>query len=85
MKSTFDKTVYSLCKEIDELKAEVDYWRQKYEEERAINVKMVDENLSNAKHGVANALRFAMSLQDDEHGNLIIDKENRQFLAESWT
>ena len=66
MKNTFDRTVYSLCLEIDELKEEVKYWREKYEEEKNANAKMLDENLAQAKQGVANALRFALSVQDDE-------------------
>jgi FtsZ-binding cell division protein ZapB len=85
MKNTFDKTVYSLCLEIDELKEEVKYWREKYEEEKNANAKMLDENLQQAKQGVANALRFALSVQDDENGNLVISKENRQSLAETWS
>lgn len=35
--------------------------------------------------GMANALRFALSVQDDEDGNLVISKENRQSLAETWS
>ncbi len=85
MKTTFDKTVYSLCLEIDELKEEVRYWQEKYEEERNVNAKMLDENLLQAKQGVANALRFALSVQDDENGNLVISKENRQTLKETWS
>ncbi len=37
MKNTFDRTVYSLCLEIDELKEGVKYWREKCEEERNAN------------------------------------------------
>ena len=85
MKNTFDRTVYFLCLEIDELKEEVKYWRAKYEEEKNANAKMLDDNLKQARQGVANALRFALSIQDDEDGNLVISKENRQSLAETWS
>jgi hypothetical protein len=85
MKNTFDRTVYSLCSEIDELKEEVKYWREKYEEERNANAKMLEDNLKQAKQGVVNALRFALSVQDDEKGNLVISKENRKKLAETWS
>mgnify|MGYP006980560593 CR=1 FL=1 len=85
MKNTFDRTVYSLCLEIDELKEEVKYWREKYEEEKNANSIMLDEDLEQAKQGVANALRLALSVQDDENGNLVISKENRQSLAETWS
>jgi FtsZ-binding cell division protein ZapB len=82
MKNTFDRTVYSLCLEIDELKEEVKYWREKYEEEKNANAKMLDENLKQAQQGVANALRFALSVRDDADGNLIIHKEDRKHLSE---
>jgi len=69
MKNTFDRTVYSLCLEIDKLKEEVKYWREKYEKEKNANAKMLNDNLKQAQQGVANALHFALSVQDDENGN----------------
>ena len=85
MKNTFDGTVYSLCSEIDELKEEVKYWREKYEEEKNANIKMIDDNMKHAQQGLAFALRFAMYVKDDEDGNLVISKENRQLLTETWS
>ena len=85
MKNTFDRTVFSLCLKIDELKDEVKYWREKYEEEKNANAKMLDDNLKQAQQGVANALRFALLVQDDENGNLIINKEDRQSLSDTWS
>ena len=82
MKNTFDRTVYSLCLEIDKLKEEVKYWREKYEEEKNANFKMIDDNMKHAQQGLAFALRLAMSVHDDENGNLVISKENRQSFAE---
>jgi len=83
MKTT-EKTFYSLCEEIDDLKEAVEYYKNLYETERASNNKMLNDNLDSAKKGVANALRFALSISDDENGNLVISKENRKDLAESW-
>ena len=83
MKTT-EKTFYSLCEEIDDLKEAVEYYKNLYETERASNNKMLKDNLDSAKKGVANALRFALSISDDENGNLVISKENRKDLAESW-
>jgi len=82
--NTFDRTVYNLCEEIDDLKQEVKYWREKYEEEKRANTKMLDENLQQAKQGVANALMFALSAQDDENGNLVISKSKRKELADRY-
>jgi len=83
MKTT-EKTFYSLCEEIDDLKEAVEYYKNLYETEKASNNKMLNDNLDSAKKGVANALRFALSISDDENGNLVISKENRKDLAENW-
>jgi hypothetical protein len=45
---------------------------------------MLNDNLETAKQGVANALRFALLVSDDENGNLVISKDNRKDLAEFW-
>lgn len=79
-----DKTFYILCEAIDTLKEEVEYWKTMYETERDNNNKILNENLETAQKGVANALRFALSVSDDEDGNLIISKENRKDLAKNW-
>jgi len=82
--TTADRTFYSLCEEIDDLKDEVAYWKEKYETEvQERNTEWKERN-ENAMKGVANALRFALSVSDDENGNLVIDKESRKMLAETW-
>jgi hypothetical protein len=80
----FDKTVYELCERIDDLETMVEYWKGKYEEE--IRQQSIESNqrLEEAKKGVANALMFALSVRDDEHGNLVIPKEERKSLAREW-
>jgi hypothetical protein len=72
-----------LCEEIDywkdrARKAEKDaeHWQTEY-------TKHVNEGLASAQKGVANALMFALSVRDDEDGNLVIDKDKRQKLAEN--
>lgn len=82
--NTFDGTVYSLCEEIDTLKDEVAYWKQKYENEVSERNAEWKERGDEAMKGVANALMFALSVSDDENGNLVISKENRQNLAEMY-
>lgn len=84
MRNTFDRTVYSLCLEIDDLKEQVEFWKSKYEteiQERNIEWK---ERSEEAMRGVGNALLFALSVQDDENGNLVISKESRKELAQNW-
>jgi citrate synthase len=80
---TMDRTFYSLCEEIDDLKEAVAYWKGMYETERDENNKQLNERLEQSKKGVANALMFALSVSDDENGNLVISKENRKSLAEN--
>ncbi len=84
MINTFDRTVYSLCLEIDELKEEVKFWREKYKNEKKAYDKILNENLQHEKQGVSDALLFALSVQDDKNGNLVIKKEDRQSLKEAW-
>lgn len=38
----------------------------------------INKSLASAQKGVANTLMFALSVKDDENGNLIIDKESRK-------
>ena len=78
---TIEINTYQLCNQIDNLKEEVLYWRKMYEDEKQFNNQMLSENLATAKAGVANALMFALSIKDDENGNLIINKEDRGKLA----
>jgi len=77
MTNAFNKTVYSLT-------AEVDYWRKKFEEERLENMALINQQLENSQKGIANALLFALSVRDDENGNLVINKDDRKTLAENW-
>ena len=81
----FDRTVFSLCYEIDVLTEEVAFWKQRYENEvQERNVEWKERHEESMK-GVANALRFALSVSDDADGNLVISKENRKELAETWS
>jgi hypothetical protein len=79
-----DLTVSQLCYKIDDLREEVEYWKTKYEEEVAENNKRLNESIEMSKRGLANALMFALSVTDDEKGNLVIPKEKRKKLAQSW-
>jgi hypothetical protein len=81
MKNTIERTVYSLCLEIDELKNEVEYWHSKYEEEKKANASMIDKALLDSRKDIVKAFVFVISVND---GNLVINKENRESLGEIW-
>jgi len=83
MKTT-ELKFYELCDEIDywkekAKKAEDDaqYWKDQYSS-------FLNESLVSTQKGVANALMLALSVSDDENGNLIIDKETRKELAKNY-
>lgn len=80
--NTFDRTVFSLCLEIDGLKEDVKYWKQMYDDEFKRNNDMVNNNLKNAQQDLANVFAFALAVRDDKDGNLVIDKDDRKILAE---
>ena len=73
-----------LCDEVDVWKDEAKYWKAKYDEEIQASIKQSNESMDMAKKGVANALMFALSVKDDENGNMVIEKEDRKTLAEKW-
>ncbi len=80
----FDELSYDLCAEIDDLRRQVSYWKEKFEEERNERSKLLNDSLDSARRCVANALMFALSIKDDANGNLIIDRESRKQLAENY-
>lgn len=79
-----DLTFSKLCEMVDDLREEADYWKYKYEAEVAENNKRLNESLEISKQGVANALMFALSVEDDAKGNLVIPKRKRKELAKVW-
>lgn len=81
---TADIKFIDLCEEIDYWreraeKAEKDskHWQEEYS-------KQLDSSLKSAQKGVASALMLALSVKDDENGNLVIEKEDRQKLAKTF-
>jgi hypothetical protein len=54
------------------------YWKEKYEIEVKERNLEFQERHQNTMKGVANALMFALSVEDDKDGNLIISKENKK-------
>ena len=82
--NTFDRPFSSFCWEIDELKAEVSYWREKYEALSVKNAGELQERLEDVQRSLDNALVFALSVRDDGNGNLVIEKEDRKLLAETY-
>lgn len=81
---TIDIKFSELCDEIDfwkerseQAEQDAEYWKNQYQT-------LLNESLINAKKGVANALMFALHATDDENGNLVIDKESRKKIAETY-
>lgn len=73
-----------LCDEIDYWKdraliAEKDAedWRNKYSAQ-------INESLKTAQKGVAQALIFALHSTNDENGNLVIKRKDREKISESY-
>lgn len=81
---TADMKFIELCDEIDYWRAESEHWKKEYEDMRADNIKRMNESMESAKQGVANALMFALSVEDQPDGSLKINKENRKRLADSY-
>lgn len=79
-----DKMFTQLCDEVDEWRAEAEYWKNKYEEAHKEHMRHLDESMQSAKQGVANALMFALSVEDQPDGSLKINKDNRKHLADSY-
>jgi hypothetical protein len=81
---TVDYKFHELCDEIDYWKSEAEYWKIQYEEMKKENIKRSNESLESAKKGVANALMFALSVEDQPDGSLKINKENRKNIADKY-
>jgi hypothetical protein len=85
MKETsFNRTVQSLCLQIDHLEEEVSYWKNKYIQERNNAIKFENETFEQTKLDLGRILSFTLAVEDDSQGNLIISKENRAKLAEEY-
>jgi len=84
MKQRSEILLTQLCDEIDFLKEEVEYWKSKYEQEKQERWDEFKKEEKRLQKGVANALMFALSVREDENGNLVIPKEERKQLAENW-
>lgn len=78
---TAERTYLQLCEEIDDLKEDLDYYKKKYEQEVKERYQESNERLQSAKKDVANALLFALSVSDNEKGDLVIKKSDRKILA----
>jgi hypothetical protein len=76
--------VFDLCEEIDILREQRDYYKQQFEEERALRSKMLHDNLESARKGIGQALSIALSVQDNPDGSLSISKEDRKRLAKQY-
>ena len=60
--------------------------REKQAEEEIIGLlrRTIKREKEEAQKGVANALIFALSVTDDEDGNLVVSKEDRVVLSDQF-
>lgn len=79
---TIDIKFFELCDEIDYWKAraaeaekEVEYWRSECH-------KIHQTSMDRTNRDIANMLTLALNITDDENGNLVIPKENREKMVE---
>lgn len=79
---TIDIKFFELCDEIDYWKAraaeaekEVEYWRSECH-------KIRQTSMDRTNRDIANMLTLALNITDDEDGNLVIPKENREKMVE---
>lgn len=79
--NSFDRTVWSLCHEIDCLTAEVEYWKEMYESEAKRYNQLSKDTLASSKKGVADALMLALSVSEGDDGSLVISKDSRKKYA----
>lgn len=82
--SALGNTVIDLCNQIDYWKDKAMTYKKLYEDEIKQRSIESNERLEDAKRGVGQALMFALSVKDDQDGNLIINKEDRKLLAKGY-
>lgn len=80
--SSFDRTIKSLCNEIDDLKCEVEYWKNLYQEQLKENQQMFNEKSEEIHKNLSNTIQLAFKLKEDGDGNLYINKDDRKVIAE---
>lgn len=71
IKSSFDLLVSNMCREIDELTEDRDYWHKKYEEERAAHNETLNNYGNSTKETVGQLLSLALRARDTPEGILI--------------
>jgi hypothetical protein len=81
---TIDIKFSELCDEIDYWKSVAHDAEKKYNELRKEYSKLTYDNLISSQKGVADALMLALSIRDDENGNIIIDKKSRKNIADRF-
>lgn len=80
--NAFDRTVLSLCNEVDNLTAEVEYWHSKYDELQREYSEYLNQSLISARRDVGNMLTFALVAREGADGSLIIDRESRDIMVD---
>lgn len=79
----FTRNTKMLCRTIDELELEVEYWKGRYELEAKERAQEWKERLEQSKADLGQTLLLAFSLKEDGNGGLAISNEDRKALAEN--
>lgn len=83
-RQSFDRTVSSLCAEIDDLHELVTYWKDRAEKAEREHSESLNSHLKTAQQGIADSLALFFAVQEDGNGNLVIPSENRAGLVEHF-
>lgn len=75
--NSFDRTIKSLCSEIDDLHREVNYWKNMYEESQQQFINEQNKRYADVGETLSNTLKFISVIREDDEGNLTIKKEDR--------
>ena len=81
---TADLKFLELCDEIDYWKTKAKKWEDDYNELMEEYRQTINEHSESIKKSCGQALLFALHVQDDAEGNLVIKKEDRKTLADQY-
>jgi hypothetical protein len=74
----FDILISDLCEELDREKENSLYWKDKYEQVVKEKEELFQSSVDHNKKMLGNMLSFALRTKEDNEGNLVMSKENRE-------
>jgi hypothetical protein len=82
--TTINRVISELCYEIDDLKQQIQFWRERYEQEVQERNQETNQRIEQTNKDIGNLLCFALSVRDNENGDLVIPATERKQLAENY-